>query len=86
VGEDAEEGVTWMAVDPITEFPADLKAEIAEALDDLDKGIRRPEKIAVARRHMDRVREENRILFGESDIAVQLIRNDRELSPLADMP
>ena len=64
--------------DATFEFPATLKAELQEALDDLAKGIRRPEKIKSAREHMDRVREENRQMFGETDIAVELIRQARD--------
>jgi hypothetical protein len=59
-------------------IPEDVKAELREALDDLAKGIRRPDKIRAACEHMDRIREENRKLFGESNIAVQLIRETRD--------
>jgi hypothetical protein len=59
-------------------IPADLEAELKEALDDLAKGIRRPEKMRAACERMDRIREENRRLFGESNIAVQLIRQTRD--------
>jgi hypothetical protein len=58
--------------------PPDLAAEFAEAVDDLAKGIRRPEKIKAACEHMDHIREENRRLFGEQNIAVQLIRQTRD--------
>jgi hypothetical protein len=61
-------------------FPEELKRELDEALDDIEKGIRRPEKIRAAREHMDRIREENRMLFGESYIAVRLIRESRDRS------
>ena len=64
-------------IDAIAEIPEALKAELQEALDDLDAGVRRPEKIKSAREHMDRIREENRRLFGETDIAVELIRQAR---------
>jgi hypothetical protein len=59
-------------------IPDDVKAEIQAALDDIAKGIRRPDKIKAACEHMDRIREENRKLFGESDIAVELIRQTRD--------
>jgi hypothetical protein len=59
-------------------IPGDVKAELQEALDDLAKSIRRPEKVRVARAHMDRIREENRKLFGEQNIAVELIRQTRD--------
>ena len=51
-----------------------------EALDDLAKGIRRPEKMQAACDRMDRMREENRRLFGEQTIAVELIRETRDHS------
>jgi hypothetical protein len=63
---------------PIAGIPDDLKAELQQALDDLMKGIRRPEKIKAACEHMDRIREENRRRFGEQNIAVQLIRETRD--------
>jgi succinate dehydrogenase/fumarate reductase flavoprotein subunit len=57
--------------------PAELAAEIQEALEDLAKGIRRPEKMQAACERMDRLREENRRLFGEQNIAVELVRETR---------
>jgi hypothetical protein len=56
-----------------------LKAKLQEALDKQAKGIpfTREEK-EEACQHMDRVREENRRLFGESNIAVELIRQTRD--------
>jgi hypothetical protein len=61
-----------------TNIPPDLAAEFQEALDDLAKGIRRPEKMQAACERMDRLREENRRLFGEQNIAVQLVRQARD--------
>ena len=58
--------------------PPDLAAEFQEALDDLAKGIRRPEKMQAACERMDRLREENRQLFGEQNIAVELVRQARD--------
>jgi hypothetical protein len=58
--------------------PPDFAAEFQEALDDLAKGIRRPEKMQAACERMDRLREENRRLFGEQNIAVELIRQARD--------
>jgi hypothetical protein len=63
---------------PPTGIPADVAAEFREALDDLAKGIRRPEKMQAACERMDRLREENRRLSGEQDIAVRLIRQARD--------
>jgi hypothetical protein len=59
-------------------MPPTFAAEFQEALDDLAKGIRRPEKMQAAFERMDRLREENRLLFGEQDIAVELVRQTRD--------
>jgi hypothetical protein len=64
--------------EPTTGLPPDLVAEFQEALDDLAKGIRRPEKMRAACERMDRLREENRRLLGEQNIAVELIRQTRD--------
>jgi len=61
-----------------TNIPHDLAAELQEALDDLAKGIRRPEKMQAACARMDRLREENRRYFGEQNLAVELIHQTRE--------
>lgn len=61
-----------------TAIPPDLAAEFQEAIDDLAKGIRRLEKMQAACERMDRLREENRKLFGEQNIAVDLIRQTRD--------
>jgi predicted TIM-barrel fold metal-dependent hydrolase len=61
-----------------TTIPDDVRVELQEALDDLAKGIRRLDKVKAARAHMDRIREENRKLFGEKSIAVELIRQTRD--------
>jgi chromatin segregation and condensation protein Rec8/ScpA/Scc1 (kleisin family) len=58
-------------------IPAELKAQLQETLDDLVKGIRRPEKMKAACQRMDRMREENRKVFGEQNIAVDLTRETR---------
>jgi hypothetical protein len=55
-----------------------LAAEFREALDDLAQGIRRPERRQAACERMDRLREENRQLFGEQNIAVELVRQTRD--------
>ncbi len=59
-------------------IPPDLAAEFQEALDDLAKGIRRPDKMKASCERMDRIREENKQLFGEQYIAVELIRQTRD--------
>ena len=61
-----------------TGIAADLAVQFQEALDDLAKGIRRPEKMQAACQRMDRLREENRQLFGEQNIAVELVRQSRD--------
>jgi hypothetical protein len=67
-----------MSANNSTGIPPDLTAEFQEAVDDLAKGIRRPEKMKAACERMDRLREENRRLFGEQNIAVELIRQTRD--------
>ncbi len=59
-------------------IPPDLVADFQQAVDDLAKGVRRPEKMQAACEHMDRIREENRRLFGEQNIAVELVRKTRD--------
>ena len=61
-----------------TGIPPDLAAEFQQALDDLARGIRRPEKMQAACERMDWLREENRQLFGEQNIAVELVRRTRQ--------
>jgi hypothetical protein len=56
----------------------EVKAQLQQTLDDLVKGIRRPDKMKAACERMDRMREENRKLFGEQNIAVDLIRETRD--------
>jgi chromatin segregation and condensation protein Rec8/ScpA/Scc1 (kleisin family) len=58
--------------------PEDVKAELQQTLDDLVKGIRRPDKMKTACERMDRMREENRKLFSEQNSAVDLIRETRD--------
>lgn len=62
----------------IAGVPPELAADIQEALSDLAKGVRRPEKMLGACEHMDSLREENRRLYGEQNIAVALIRQARD--------
>lgn len=61
-----------------TGIPEEVKAQLQQTLDDLVKGIRRADKMKAACERMDRMREENRKLFGEQDIAVTLIRETRD--------
>lgn len=64
--------------DTIPRIDAKTKAELQEALADLSCGVRDPTKMKAACERMDRMREENRRRFGESDIAVQVIRETRD--------
>jgi hypothetical protein len=59
-------------------IPEEVKAELRQTLDDLVKGVRHPDKMKAACERMDRMREENRKLFGEQNIAVDLIRETRD--------
>ena len=59
-------------------IPEEVKNQLRQTLDDLTKGIRRPDKMKAACERMDRMREENRKLFGEQNIAVDLIRETRD--------
>jgi hypothetical protein len=59
-------------------IPPEFAAAFQEALNDLAKGIRRPEKMQAACERMDRLREENRQLFGEQNLAVALVRRTRD--------
>ena len=60
-----------------TGISEEIKAQLPETLDDLVKGIRRPDEMKAACERMDRMHEENRKLFGEQNIAVDLIREAR---------
>ncbi len=59
-------------------IPEEVKAQLRQTLDDLVMGVRRPDKMKAACERMDRMREENRRLFGEQNIAVDLIRETRD--------
>ena len=64
--------------DSIAGLPEQVKAELQQTLDDLAKGIRHPAKVKAACERMDRMREENRKLFGEQNLASDLIRETRD--------
>jgi hypothetical protein len=59
-------------------IPPALKADLREALDKLARGIRDPEAAKKACERMDRMREENRRLLGEQNVAVEIIREMRD--------
>lgn len=58
-------------------IPAELKSELQEALENLTKGIRDPVAAKKASERMDRMREENRKLFGAQNSAVEIVREMR---------
>ena len=57
---------------------AELMAELQDAADKLARGERDPETAKQAAQRMDRMREENRRLFGVQNIGIDLIRQMRE--------
>jgi hypothetical protein len=57
---------------------AELMAELQEAADKLARGKRDPEAAKQAAQRMDRMREENRRLFGVQNIGVDIIRHMRD--------
>jgi hypothetical protein len=56
----------------------ELRAELQQAAANAVKGVRDSQKMREACQRMDRMREENRKLFGEQDIGVEIIRHMRE--------
>lgn len=66
------------SIDTTNIIPADLKAKFSKMLADRAKGIRDPGAAKEACEHMDRLREENRKLFGEKECAVEIIRKLRD--------
>ena len=56
----------------------ELMAELQEAADQAAKGVRDPETRRQACQRMDRMREENRKLFGEQNVGVDIIREMRD--------
>jgi hypothetical protein len=61
-----------------TGIPEVVKAELRETLADLVKGIRHRDKLKAACERMDQMREENRRLSGQQNVAVDLIREARD--------
>jgi hypothetical protein len=57
---------------------AELMAELQEAADKLARGERDPGVAKQAAQRMDRMREENRRLFGVQDIGIDIIRQMRD--------
>lgn len=67
-----------MKVQEHTGISAELMAELQEAADKLAQGERDPEAAKQAARRMDRMREENRRIFGVQNIGVDIIRQMRD--------
>jgi hypothetical protein len=64
------------AIDNASEIKID--PQLQDAVDDLIRGIRDPEAMRRAAEEMDRDREEIRQRIGETNIAVELIREARD--------
>jgi len=68
-------------IEQFTGIDPQAKAELQEACNKLAGGVPfTDDEKAKARERINRIREENRKLFGESDIAVQLIRETRDIA------
>lgn len=65
---------TTSTIEESAAIPHELLAEMQERADRAAKGIRDPEDARKACERMDRMREELRRRSGETDIAVELIR------------
>jgi hypothetical protein len=65
------------ATEDILAIPDELRTALREALEKLALGIRDPQAAKKACERMDRMREENRRLFGEHNNAVEIIREMR---------
>jgi hypothetical protein len=61
-----------------TSISAELMAELQQAADKLARGERDPEAAKQAAQRMDRMREENRRLFGVQNIGIDIIRQRRD--------
>lgn len=59
-------------------IPAEVMAELRAAVQQADCDVRDPDEMRKACEGMDRMREENRKLFGEQSIGVDLIREMRD--------
>ena len=59
-------------------IPAEVMAEMQDAVERAAKGIRDPERMKRARQSMDRIREEIRKEHGVLDIGVPAIRELRD--------
>jgi hypothetical protein len=65
-------------IQPSVCISTELMAELQEAADKLARGERDPEVAKEGAKRMDRMREENRRLFGVQNIGVDIIRQTRD--------
>jgi hypothetical protein len=72
------EEVTVKTTESTPGISHELRAELQAAAENAVKGVRDLQKMKEACERMDRMREENRKLFGEQDIGVEIIRQMRE--------
>jgi hypothetical protein len=71
-------GRTVNTSDATPAIPDEVKSQLQQTLGDLVTGTRRRDRMKAACERMDRMREENRRLFGEQNAAVELIRDTRD--------
>ena len=57
-----------------TELERSHLMELEQTMADAAKGVRDPRKMRASAERMDRMREENRRLFGQQEIGVEIIR------------
>jgi hypothetical protein len=65
-------------ISTIQSVPSESMAELQQAAGRAAKGIRSAEEMRKACERMDRMREENRKIFGVQNVAVELIRDARQ--------
>jgi hypothetical protein len=75
-----EENTDMSSTTHSANLPAEVKTQLQQTLADLVSGVRNAEKMKAACRRMDQMREENRRLLGEQNIAADLIREVRDRS------
>jgi len=61
-----------------TLIPQEIMAELREAAEQAAKGRRDPDAALQACERMDRMREKNRLLSGEQDVGVEIVREMRD--------
>jgi hypothetical protein len=66
-----------MSTPSIPSIDSETMASLKDAVETASKGVRDPVEMQKACERMDRMREENRRLFGEQDIGVSIIREMR---------